>query len=121
MIAPSIVTRARYFINIYIKIFYDYNAVRAAACGNVKATSRAILRAKNKRFLPAELLNELQEDRFRKYQFTLRGEVADIDLPHFEERLLIQSNNQLAIYSSPRQLQLLKVIFTLFEKLSCYR
>lgn len=73
------------------------------------ATNLALYRAKRKRFLDIDYLAELGEDRFRKYRFSLRGEIADIDQPHFEEPILFFSNETIAIYSTPRQLSLLKV------------
>uniref|UniRef100_A0A914H745 Uncharacterized protein n=1 Tax=Globodera rostochiensis TaxID=31243 RepID=A0A914H745_GLORO len=86
----------------------ERNQIRDTACGNSKATKKALYRAQTKRFTGVQTLRGLVNADCRSLWMTLRAKTAVADSPYFDEILLRHLDEELAIFASPRQLHMLK-------------
>ncbi|KAL3080815.1 hypothetical protein niasHS_014920 [Heterodera schachtii] len=82
--------------------------IRNEACGNAKATKKALYRAQTKRFMNVRTLQGLAQNDCRALWITLRARSAAPESPFYDELLMRYLDDDLAIFASPRQLQLLK-------------
>ncbi|KAL3122447.1 hypothetical protein niasHT_006327 [Heterodera trifolii] len=86
----------------------ERNKIRNEACGNAKATKKALYRAQTKRFMNVRTLQGLAQNDCRALWITLRARSAAPESPFYDELLMRYLDDDLAIFASPRQLQLLK-------------
>ncbi|KAL3108016.1 hypothetical protein niasHT_014022 [Heterodera trifolii] len=86
----------------------ERNKIRNEACGNAKATKKALYRAQTKRFMNVHTLQGLAQNDCRALWITLRARSAAPESPLYDELLMRYLDDDLAIFASPRQLQLLK-------------
>ncbi|KAL3105495.1 hypothetical protein niasHT_026929 [Heterodera trifolii] len=86
----------------------ERNKIRNEACGNAKATKKALYRAQTKRFMNVHTLQGLAQNDCRALWITLRARSAAPESPFYDELLMRYLDDDLAIFASPRQLQLLK-------------
>uniref|UniRef100_A0A915CR83 MULE transposase domain-containing protein n=1 Tax=Ditylenchus dipsaci TaxID=166011 RepID=A0A915CR83_9BILA len=86
----------------------DFATIRSAACGNVRATQEGLARAKRKKFPNIRTYKELLAKENQAMHFTLRGMNAKFGDEHFEEKLLLYGDEDLLLFGSPGQLNLLR-------------
>ncbi|KAL3124676.1 hypothetical protein niasHT_009263 [Heterodera trifolii] len=89
--------------------------IRDKACGNAIATKKALYRSQIKRTMKVRTLLELQREESAPLWTTLRGRLAHRDSDHFQELFLLDCSNEIAIFSSPRQLAMLKKTRTIIS------
>lgn len=95
--------------------------IRQAATGNSKATNKQLYRSRVKQYPKFSTFEALRNKANRKMWFTLFGATTNADNPRFEERAMIYCDDQLAVFSSPELLRLLKVLINLLAHTQIYK
>uniref|UniRef100_A0A914HVF1 MULE transposase domain-containing protein n=1 Tax=Globodera rostochiensis TaxID=31243 RepID=A0A914HVF1_GLORO len=109
-------------VRIDVRVAQKYNdvaeetreGIRDSACGNTIATRKAIFfksfkeNYKSKRFSNVRTLTRLANVEYKPLWLTLRGRLAPPNSLHSDEMLMRYLDEELALFSSPRLLSLLK-------------